>query len=412
MLCRISRLAPLPLRPHLLLILLAGCGAGSDRGGPEGLDPWIGVVDTRFGTVDGDLVFGTVTAIREGPDGLVYTQEFERADLQVFSPEGDRVRVIGRGGDGPGELRRPASFGWTEDRLWVWDAQLRRLSWFDLDGTFLTSVQPRPVQLREGEPPFGPSTPLPGGTFLATQVIPSRLIASGEITRAPALRVTAEGEVLDTLYVRDVSTQTLEVTYGEGDSAGALYTSQPFHHAPTQSVSSDHPVTLSVEWSFAPEPLIRVTRRSFDGDTLSVEEVPFTPIQVTPAEVEAAVERIAEILAGGIGTVPLPEARRLARRAIVVPEHHRPVTSVIWTGGREVWLRLPVERNPDDEGDPPDPEPTRWIALHGDGDAPRLVELPPSFTPRWLGDGYAWGVLTDALGVNSVARVRLEPREN
>ncbi len=59
----------------------------------------------RVGGYDEDVLFGVVGSIMVGEDGNFYMLDTQLNEIQIFSPEGEYVRTIGREGEGPGEFR-------------------------------------------------------------------------------------------------------------------------------------------------------------------------------------------------------------------------------------------------------------------------------------------------------------------
>lgn len=93
---------------------------------------------------DDTVLVQTINALRPGPDGLLYVVMQRQASLSVLNPDGTLVRRIGQRGGGPGEFEGVSDYGWRNDSLWVLDATLGRLSWFDSVGSFLGSIQRNP----------------------------------------------------------------------------------------------------------------------------------------------------------------------------------------------------------------------------------------------------------------------------
>lgn len=112
---------------------------------------WLGTGDWALEPVasfaakmDDTVLVHTINALRPGPDGLLYAVLHQQASITVLNPDGTLVRRIGRRGGGPGEFEGVNGYGWRHDSLWVVDATLGRLSWFDPDGTLLGSVSREP----------------------------------------------------------------------------------------------------------------------------------------------------------------------------------------------------------------------------------------------------------------------------
>ena len=62
-----------------------------------------------IGVEDGasELMFGTISSIAVDGAGRLYVSDAMAEDVRVYSPEGRFIEMIGRGGAGPGEFRRP-----------------------------------------------------------------------------------------------------------------------------------------------------------------------------------------------------------------------------------------------------------------------------------------------------------------
>ena len=59
----------------------------------------------RVGGEDDDVLFGVVTDVVAGHDGNFYMLDSQLSEIQVYSPDGEYLRTIGREGEGPGEFR-------------------------------------------------------------------------------------------------------------------------------------------------------------------------------------------------------------------------------------------------------------------------------------------------------------------
>ncbi|PID81430.1 hypothetical protein CSB20_03015 [bacterium DOLZORAL124_64_63] len=61
------------------------------------------------GADDEEVLFGHITDITQGSDGHYYVLDARLKDIKVYTPEGHFDRIIGRPGEGPGELSIPYS---------------------------------------------------------------------------------------------------------------------------------------------------------------------------------------------------------------------------------------------------------------------------------------------------------------
>lgn len=401
--------APLVSGGALVALSLAACDAfaPSDPGFAD-LPRWTVEPERELGTVDGEVTFGTVLSAAEGPDGVLHVLEWDRAAIRRFGPQGQPLPPLGRSGSGPGEFNRPSRMGWDRDGLWVTDQAASRITWFGEGDEVLRTLAGQPVIPEDGDAGFRVGVPLGDGTLTANQVAPMSQIHVGGLTHVRILRINEDMEILDTLAVRRVAGQSVRVT--EDASQGGMFSVHPF---PTASIAEvltgrrDAPSGLVlVEWAWEPEPLLHVTRRSLEGDTVFHTSLPFQPAPVTDEMTRRHVERIAEAYAAGREVTP-ERARRVVRESLEVPAHLRPVDRVVPGPEGTLWLRLAhpegysrMDRAPPTTGD-------RWLVLEADGTPGRLVQLPPAWSLQWVGREHVWAVRTDELEVNYLVRARL-----
>ena len=89
----------------------------------------------------GDHAFGEARNLVVDNDGALYVLDTKLGHIKVFDATGKYVRMIGRPGQGPGELDRPRmlSLNRAAGELAVLELS-RRMSFFKLEGTFLRHV--------------------------------------------------------------------------------------------------------------------------------------------------------------------------------------------------------------------------------------------------------------------------------
>ena len=66
-------------------------------------------------TDDEDEFFGVISQILSDDAGNVYLLDSQLNEIEVFSPDGEYLRSLGREGEGPGEFRAPTSMFFTRD---------------------------------------------------------------------------------------------------------------------------------------------------------------------------------------------------------------------------------------------------------------------------------------------------------
>ncbi len=86
--------------------------------------------------------FGEVTSVAVAPDGTILVFDRMASEVRTFDAEGRHLRSIGREGAGPGEFSSSASgmFLMADGRLAVPDMRNTRITWLDLEGSFVSST--------------------------------------------------------------------------------------------------------------------------------------------------------------------------------------------------------------------------------------------------------------------------------
>jgi hypothetical protein len=168
-------------------VALAVGACSGDTGGPaaaaEGLDgpdralDWQPETVYTVGGFDAPdwATFGRVAHVGFDQDENLYLFDDQTAQVTVVSPSGEFLRVIGRRGDGPGEVGRPMSMTVSrEGRVVIPDLGKRALVLYDASGAWLGNAL---VSMeREG---------IPARNVRAT--------ASGDVVSGEALRLSMEG---------------------------------------------------------------------------------------------------------------------------------------------------------------------------------------------------------------------------
>jgi hypothetical protein len=64
------------------------------------------------GEEDEEVFFGTIAEFLHDADGNIYLLDGQLSEIQVFDPQGELLRTIGRQGEGPGEFQNGADMFW------------------------------------------------------------------------------------------------------------------------------------------------------------------------------------------------------------------------------------------------------------------------------------------------------------
>ena len=89
--------------------------------------------------------FPRVSYVAVGPQQQIIVLVPNENQFRVYDKTGKKLGTFGRTGSGPGEFRSPLSPAWVGDTIWVYDLNLRRISWFGPDLKLIrTEVVPEP----------------------------------------------------------------------------------------------------------------------------------------------------------------------------------------------------------------------------------------------------------------------------
>ncbi len=338
--------------------------------------------------------------LAQGPDGRLYTLHRNQAEVMRWTPDGRPDGVIGRQGEGPGEFRSPRQLGFFGDSLWVMDSRTVRVSYFDGDGGLLgTRNLPLNMEADPEQPwksPPRPRRPLRDGTFYGAAPAWSEQIVRGELTSALHVRMSADGEVLDTLWDQPYRPTDVLGLLRDG---GGTFGPQPFGDQPLMVITSRGITILHrrVDGSEA-EPSLHLAALDWSGDTLTSRRIPYRPEPLPSAEVERAAKEQAAELHGFVGEplgISLAQMEADVADAIYGPSHHPFVARMLVTEQGQVWL----ERTGTEAG--------TWLVLTAPGDPTGRVTLPEGLRVLRIDGDTLWGVETDDLDVNYVVQYRL-----
>jgi len=94
------------------------------------------------GTEGGGQPLHAVGGLAFGPQGTIAIAERGEMGIRIHDAEGERVRVVGRDGQGPGEFGALNGVGFRGDTMFVFDSRWFRISVFDGEGEFVRQFVP------------------------------------------------------------------------------------------------------------------------------------------------------------------------------------------------------------------------------------------------------------------------------
>lgn len=86
---------------------------------------------------DPNALFYRPSSVVAAEDGTIYVADSGNKRIQVFGPDGEHLRSMGREGQGPGEFRSLRQITIAGDFLVVYDSTMRRMSVWTLDGEYV-----------------------------------------------------------------------------------------------------------------------------------------------------------------------------------------------------------------------------------------------------------------------------------
>lgn len=119
-------------------------GAAVATGGPADADDVdMGPLPAAWSTsdVDGDGIplIGTIVDVDQDAEGCTYLLDFQQKHVIRLDPQGRFLNMIGRPGEGPGELTNPTSLSCVPEGVMVTDGAPTKLVTFNRGGVFIES---------------------------------------------------------------------------------------------------------------------------------------------------------------------------------------------------------------------------------------------------------------------------------
>jgi hypothetical protein len=330
--------------------------------------------------------FHQVVAAFELSDGAIAVVNGVPAEVRLFSPNGGFLHLLGREGAGPGEFQSILWAAALGDTLVLWDRNLRRGTLLQANGRVAETVLLRPDDAPEGVWGTGllpdhrwTVITNPARSPRAQPGLYQDTLRLGILSADGSGPLDPVGAVLTApLVVADIGEERLAVT-GSRFGVGTL-----------SLVLGDRIVLADGESG-----MIRI----FDAEGLPEREfeAPVSRRPLTGAMLEGL---LVEALAALPDSARWPMARARHSRPFA-PDRLPAFSRVAGDGASLLWLEVfPLRAD----------APAVYHVVRDDGRLMARVEAPAGFRLLSVGDASVLGVLTDADGVQRVARYRLERR--
>lgn len=379
----------------LLLALVCLTPPGGHTQELHGPEEWIAVAEWEIGDYDGPLSFTHVSDLALGTNGRVFVAQPEYHEVWIIDRAGRRTKIIGRRGRGPGEFETPRAMYWKGDSLVVWDQRLSRLSLFSENGDFYRSSLAPVMSSALGI--------LGEDGVVMTHGALSRDLTSGRVTVLPLRRLRMSSGEIDTLAVLRVDHSMMEVKTGRGTGYGP----QPFSDSPIWRTAPNGTRLVLVDRAvdnLSTDPAFIVTVFNELGDSILSRRIPFDPVPLEQATIDAvARERASTIRAGmearGISVPAGTYAPEAFRDAFYAPRFHPPVEELAIGNNEEMWLRRETVAGECQ---------VTWLVLSADGEPVANVSLPVELEMVTPGGDFFVAARRDSLDVYHLGRYALQ----
>lgn len=377
--------------PAVLVVIALGA-ACTDDSATTPRSPELGASrSTTYGASDGEGALSGVFDVDVDADGSVYVSEPSFARVVVFRPDGSFHATIGARGQGPGEFQFPGNLTWRGDTLAVLEFQ-RGISLFRRDGDFVGKIS---FALRGPNPRFavGPTAPLSDGTVASFVPTLGEDVVQGRVEREAWLKMSRDGELLDTLawrrvvgdyfsYERDGRVRTPSHPLATGDLLALPPDGSSFVLASRQPPESGETATFTL------------MRLDLSGDTISSVDVPYDPVEVTAEDRAALVGSMISVEEGDEGF----EARvRAVESAMEWPRYFPAFDTALAGRDGSVWVKRHLQRD----------GARRWDLFDADFETLGHVYLPEEIEVKLVSRDFVYGVELDELDVPWVVRFEI-----
>lgn len=353
--------------------------------------------EVRIGVADGDpeLQFGSVTGLDVDAEGRIWVLDNQASRIRVFDADGTLLRAFGRRGQGPGELSPQAMglFVGPDGGVLVADMANQRMLRVDTEGE---PLETRPIDMTAGIPMlFAPGGD--GGVYQQVRLM--ALPGMAPIEGGPRdfiLALRPDGSIADTL-AELASGTTFEF------GAGGMPSIRIFSPENVWAVTTEGRLVTGVNSTYSLE------LREPGGEPTMVlrRESARRPVTDSDQRSFRQAMRRAWTDAG------MPEAMAAQMEQAVQFEANWPALAALIPGPEgTLWVQ---RVDPDGELDPSAFEDLQnfqfgsrgWDVFDGEGRYLGVLQMPEGFTPRRVVADAVYGIHSDDLGIQRVARYRI-----
>lgn len=277
-------------------------------------------------------------------DGLAAVVDRLGKEVFLLDPGGQVVAVVGSAGQGPGEFIDPHQVGfWGDSLLWVSDAMLGRITWFDTAGG-VRATWPRPWESVPQSPWNARGNWVVGGASILGEVSPRSGLQEDEMGPRP-LVLWKEGEPLEVVDWLDISSpRGLQFKTDAGFPMGSR--PQPIEGSPIVGLATGGRWYFVLDRTPASVPLghIAITRYGASGSKEGVLTIAYRPRPVDD-DVREWVRRSIEVSVQAVASRDLGLPARVGRltmqstmQSVWLPETLPPVLNAL-ADDEGFWLQ-------------------------------------------------------------------------
>lgn len=351
--------------------------------------------ELRIDAAEQDL--SPISWIAVARNGTIAASQFQDNRVAFFDARGQSLGTFGRTGEGPGEFRRPAQFGWLGDTLWINDPATRRLTLIGPDRTLARTVPWLTAVMFEAAPAQSPQFfwILPralyrDGTMLVEAVLnrdsPPIPWPGGTRDGTPLVRVAADGRFQRVAFWPPPRGCSVAFALPGGSGAVTI----PFCTAPLTDFASDGSrfALATAEDVGDRSGYYRVLVVDERGDTLLNRRYPFGPVAIP--------KRIADsVIAQRTGGRAQPEFIA-AYRSMKLPTTFPPLERIVLGRDATTWIEhYTFSGN------------RTWSMLDRSGQPIGWLVIPRNIRLQEVSRDLVWATETDEDGLQHVVRFRV-----